>query len=225
MHQVLFVEDDPSLLASIAYVLEREGFAVTCAPDGRTALAAAAASPPDVVLLDVNLPDMDGFQVCQRLRRAPGTAKTPILFVTARAAVDDVVLGLEQLGDDYITKPFHPRVLVARIHAALRRRAGEPHAAPDVLRFEHLEVAPEARAVTVDGQLVALTKTEFDILLLFARHPEHVLTREAILDHVRADVEVTERTVDFQISGLRRKLGVAARHVETVRGVGYKFSG
>lgn len=227
MHKtrILFVEDDASLLASVAYILEREGFSVTCAASGRAALAAAAASLPDLVLLDVNLPDIDGFQVCQALRRDPATAQLPVIMVTARAAVDDVVLGLEHFVDDYVTKPFHPRVLVARIHALLRRRAAAPVVAEAALRFDGLEVDREARAVTVGGEPTALTKTEFDLLVLLATHAHRVLTREAILDHLHADAEVTERTVDFQISGLRRKLGAAAHVVETVRGVGYKFNG
>jgi two-component system phosphate regulon response regulator PhoB len=226
MLRILFVEDDSSLLASLSYVLEREGFAVCGAPDGRTALALASAPEAafDLVLLDVNLPDLDGFQVSRRLRATPATAATPIIFVTARAEVDDVVLGLEQFADDYVTKPFHPRVLIARIHALLRRR-GSIDAALPALHVAGLDVDADARVVRVDGEPVSLTRTEFDILLLFASRPRHVFTREAILDHVHADVEVTERTVDFQISGLRRKLGPLARCIETVRGVGYKLEG
>lgn len=226
MLRILFVEDDSSLLASLSYVLEREGFAVCGAPDGRAALALASAPDAafDLVLLDVNLPDLDGFQVSRRLRATPATAATPIIFVTARAEVDDIVLGLEQFADDYVTKPFHPRVLLARIHALLRRR-GSLDAALPALHVAGLDVDADARVVRVDGEPVALTRTEFDILLLFASRPRHVFTREAILDHVHADVEVTERTVDFQISGLRRKLGPRGRCIETVRGVGYKLEG
>lgn len=207
-------------------MLEREGFAVSGAPDGRTALALAGAPEAafDLVLLDVNLPDLDGFQVSRRLRATAATAATPIILVTARAEVDDVVLGLEQFADDYVTKPFHPRVLIARIHALLRRR-GSLDAALPALHVAGLDVDADARVVRVDGEPVALTRTEFDILLLFASRPRHVFTREAILDHVHADVEVTERTVDFQISGLRRKLGSLSRCIETVRGVGYKLEG
>jgi two-component system phosphate regulon response regulator PhoB len=223
--RILFVEDDASLLASLAYILEREGFSVLCAPTGRAALASAAAERPHLILLDVNLPDIDGFQVCQSLRRDPATATIPVIMVTARVAVDDIVLGLEHFADDYITKPFHPRVLLARVHALLRRRGASPAPDEPALRFEGLSVDRVARAVTVGGEPAALTKTEFDLLVLLATHAHRVLTREAILDHLHADAEVTERTVDFQISGLRRKLGAVAHLVETVRGVGYRFNG
>lgn len=226
MVRVLFVEDDASLLASLSYVLEREGFSVRGVGEGRAALEAASepGEPFDVVLLDVNLPDLDGFQVSRRLRALPRTASTPVILVTARTEVDDVVLGLEQFADDYVTKPFHPRVLLAHVHALLRRR--RPEAAPaGLLRFAGLQIDTDARVLHVEGAPVALTKTEFDILALFASRPHHVFTREAILDTLHADVEVTERTVDFQISGLRRKLGAASRCIETVRGVGYKLEG
>jgi two-component system phosphate regulon response regulator PhoB len=221
---ILFVEDDASLMASIAFILEREGFAVRCAPTGQAALTEAAAERPDLVLLDVNLPDMDGFQVCQRLRRNAATASVPVIMVTARTSVDDVVLGLEQFADDYVTKPFHPRVLVARINATLRRGAPASTPRPTTLRFASLEVDETARVVSVDGEPIALTKSEFDLLLLLAQNANRVLSREAILDHLHADTEVTERTVDFQVFGLRKKLGPAALHLETVRGVGYKFN-
>ncbi len=222
MLRILFVEDDASLLASLSFVLEREGFAVRGAADGRAALTLAAApgEPFDLVLLDLNLPDLDGFQLSRRLRALPATASTPVLIATARTEVDDIVLGLEQFADDYLAKPFHPRVLIARIHALLRRKRAS---ARPPLRIGGLEIDADARDVHVGGQPVSLTKTEFEILLLLATRPRHVFTREAILAHVHSDVEVTERTVDFQISGLRKKLGEAARCIETVRGVGYKL--
>lgn len=228
MARILFVEDDESLRSSLSYVLEREGFEVHGAGDGRGASEAASATgaPFDVVLLDVNLPDVDGFQLSRRLRAMPATRAAKIVFVTARTEVDDVVLGLEQFADDYVTKPFHPRVLVARVHAALRKSLAPPPPAA-ILRVGALSIDPDARVVTVDGAEIGLTKTEFDILRLFASRPHHVFTREAILEQLHAGgmghVEVTERTVDFQISGLRRKLGSAARCIETVRGVGYKL--
>lgn len=225
MLRTLFVEDDASLLASLSFVLDREGFSVSGAADGATALALANGAGPrfDLVLLDVNLPDLDGFQVSRRLRAAARTTGTPIVFVTARTEVDDIVLGLEEFADDYVTKPFHPRVLLARIRSVLRRTGATGAANAPALCFGALEIEVDARVVRVDGEPVALTKTEFDVLLLFAARPRHVFTREAILDHLHADVEVTERTVDFQIAGLRRKLGSAARCIETVRGVGYKL--
>ena len=224
MTRILFVEDDPSLQASIAYILEREGFSVTSALDGKTAIERATAERPDLVLLDLNLPDMDGLQVCQRLRGNPATAGVPVILVTARTAVDDIVIGLEQFADDYVTKPFHPRVLLARINAILRRRGAEPVNGVAPLSFPGLQIDADGRQVRVDGVRVDLTKTEFDLLVLFASNRQRVLRREVILDRLRGvDTDVTERTVDFQVSGLRRKLGGAARYIETVRGVGYKF--
>ncbi|MBI5160112.1 MAG: response regulator transcription factor [Micrococcales bacterium] len=226
MPRILFVEDDLSLLASIGYILEREGFSVDCAPTGQEALARAAAEPPDLILLDLNLPDIDGLAVCRRLRLDNATANVPVILVTARTSVDDIVLGLERFADDYVTKPFHPRVLLARVQLLLRQRGLAPAAPDPTLRFDGLEVDPVARSVRVDGRPVDLTRTEFDLLVLFAGHPRRVLTREAILDELRGDeVTVTERTVDFQVAGLRRKLERAARYIATVRGVGYKFEG
>jgi two-component system phosphate regulon response regulator PhoB len=221
MSTVLFVEDEINLQSSLSFILEREGHQVTCATTGEDALELAIRCPPDLVLLDVNLPGMDGFAVCQRLRARPETSGALIIIVTARASVDDVVQGFDSFADDYVVKPFHPRVLLARMQALLRRRGERP---PGAIACEGLMVDPGSREVRVDGRPLDLTKTEFDLLALFASQPNHVFSRTRILDVVRGvDTDVSERTVDFQVSGLRKKLGMAAWHVETVRGVGYKF--
>jgi two-component system phosphate regulon response regulator PhoB len=223
MSRILFVEDEINLQTSLSFILEREGHTVTCVATGEEALQAAAQQTPDLVLLDVNLPGMDGFAVCQRLRARPDTSDILIMLVTARTSVDDVVQGFDSFADDYVTKPFHPRVLLARIQALLRRR-GE--GAKGALGCQGLVIDPGAREVRLEGRLLDLTKTEFDLLTLFASQANHVFSRTSILDVVRgSDTEVAERTVDFQISGLRKKLGSAAWHIETVRGVGYKFVG
>jgi two-component system, OmpR family, alkaline phosphatase synthesis response regulator PhoP len=222
MARILFVEDEVNLLQSVAFILEREGFEVVTAARGEEGVAEAMARPPDLVLLDINLPDISGFEVAQRLRRAPGTAAVLILFLSARAGVDDIALGLERYADDYLTKPFHPRVLLARIHALLRRRGGQPATA--TLSFGDLVIDPAAHEVRLGADRLPLTKTEFDILLLLAASPSRAFSRDEILDAVRGDAAaITERAVDFQVAGLRRKLGRAAAHVETIRGVGYRF--
>jgi two-component system phosphate regulon response regulator PhoB len=224
---ILFVEDEVNLQTSLGFILETEGYSVTATDLGERAVALAREQLPDIVLLDINLPDIDGFEVCRRLRANPATAKLPILLLSARTSVEDVVEGLEQYADDYLTKPFHPRVLLARIHALLRRASGQPpRATARRLRFEELEIDFDAHQVLVAGEKAELTKSEFDVLRQLATHPQRVLTRDEIIDAVRGQgVAVTERTVDFQVSGLRRKLGSAARLIETVRGVGYKLVG
>jgi DNA-binding response OmpR family regulator len=222
--RILFVEDDLSLRASLAYVLEREGYELAEATTGEEAVARAAAVRPDLVLLDVNLPGMDGFEVCARLRRHPATAAVPIVLVTARTDVDDVCHGFERCADDYVTKPFHPRVLLARLQALLRR-AGPAATGPAALRFRGLVVDPATREVFVGERRVELTRTEFDLLELFAGRTHRVFTRADILDRLRGeDAAITDRAVDVQVSGLRRKLGTTGERIETVRGVGYRFN-
>lgn len=225
-NRLLFIEDEPNLQSSLAYLLEREGFLVRCAQSGEAGLELAQAEAPDLVLLDVNLPGIDGFETAKRLRRDARTQQVPIIMLTARAHPDDIVAGLSDFADDYVTKPFLPRVLIARIQALLRRsqsaEAPKPQAAQ--LCFSELVINREAHEVCVLGQPLKLTKSEYDILLLLAAHPNRVFTRTQIIDHLRGDdYAITERVVDFQVSGLRKKLGNCASRIETVRGVGYKF--
>ncbi|MFH0900382.1 MAG: response regulator transcription factor [Pseudomonadota bacterium] len=230
MASILFVEDDVNLRTSVAFILEREGYSVVCAGRGEEAIELARAHPPDAVVLDVNLPDISGFVVCQRLRQQPALRGVPVMLVTGRTAVDDVVHGFDCYADDYVTKPFHPRVLLVRLRALLRRQRAEPlfHAAPSptaVTVCGDLCVDAGAREVRVAGMKITLTRTEFDLLHLFAAHPNRVFSRASIIDRVRGEgVAVTERTVDFQISCLRRKLGFAAELIETIRGIGYKLN-
>jgi two-component system alkaline phosphatase synthesis response regulator PhoP len=222
--RILFVEDETNLRNSLSFILEREGFEVMCAATGEEALAAISHPRPDLILLDINLPGIDGFEVCNRLRRQPATAAIPIMLLSARTAVEDLVAGLERYADDYVTKPFQPRVLVARINALLRRRAGESTENVE-LRFRELVIHPNAREALVGGKRVVLTKSEFDLLLLLARSPQRAFTRDEIIDVLRGEsIAVTDRVVDFQVAGLRRKLGSAASLIETVRGIGYRFS-
>jgi two-component system, OmpR family, alkaline phosphatase synthesis response regulator PhoP len=223
MARILLVEDESNLRESLAFIFAREGFEVIAASTGEDAIAQARTRPPDLVVLDINLPGIDGFETCERLRRDPRTRGARIVMVTARADVDDVVRGFETRADDYVTKPFHPKVLLARIHALLRRGDDQ---APALARIEVGGVCldPEARTVHLEGKLIPLTRTEFDLLHLLATHPDRVFTRENILDHVRgAETDTMDRAVDFQIVNLRKKLGDAGEVIETVRGVGYKL--
>jgi two-component system response regulator MprA len=218
---ILVVDDDPRIAASLRRALVYEGYAVAVAVDGPAALAAARERPPDLVVLDVMLPHLDGIEVCRRLRAAgDGVA---ILMLTARDATGDRVRGLDSGADDYLTKPFATEELLARVRALLRRLAPRDQT-DDLLRFEELALDPAGREVRRGERPVALTALEFDLLAYFLRHPRQVLTRERLLDHVwGADVAVTNNAVDVYVGYLRQKLEAAGepRLIQTVRGVGY----
>lgn len=227
-NRLLLIEDEINLQNSLAYLLEREGFTVDSASTGEQGLELARVKPPDLVLLDVNLPGIDGFETARRLRADPLTRSCLIIMLTARAHPDDIVQGLSSVADDYVTKPFLPRVLLARIAAHLRRAGAEADPAGEdrLLRFDSLTINQAARDVRIDAVSVKLTPTEYDILVLLAAHPDRVFTRSQIIDHVRGnDFAITDRVVDYQISGLRKKLGGEGQRIETVHGVGYKFLG
>lgn len=224
--RIMLVEDEENLRASLAFIFEREGFFVIAASTGEEALAQARVAAPEVVVLDINLPGIDGFETCERLRRDPSTSRAWIIMVTARAEVDDVVRGFDTRADDYVTKPFHPKVLLARVQALLRRENVQPPV-PATIEVGEICLELEAREMRLNGKRVDLTRTEFDLLHLLVTHPDRVFTRDNILDHLDnlygRKVATTDRTVDFQIVSLRRKLGATSRCIETVRGVGYKF--
>ncbi|MEW6664860.1 MAG: response regulator [Thermodesulfobacteriota bacterium] len=222
--KVLVVEDEEDILELLRFNLAKEGFSVSCAVTGEEALKKARLEIPDLVLLDLLLPGIDGLQVAGRLKEDPITRHIPIVMLTAKGEEADIVTGLELGADDYITKPFSKKVLVARLRAVLRRRAAEAPDEQSVLSFPDLGIHPGRREVLVKGKAVALTYTEFGILHLLARRPGWVFTRNQIVDAVKGDdYFVTDRAVDVQIVGLRKKLGPASKHVETVRGVGYRF--
>lgn len=221
--KILFIEDEENLLNSLAYLLEKEGFEVAKASRGETGIKLAAADKPDLVLLDVNLPDLDGFEAAKRLKSDKNFRDLKIIMLTARCEPEDVVRGLEGYADDYMTKPFHPKVLVARINALFRRGADE-RVEKGIMRFERLTIDPAGREVAVSEEPIKLTKTEYDILYLLAGRPARVFSRERIIDAVRGDdFAITDRIVDYQISNLRKKLGDQGWRIETVRGIGYKF--
>jgi phosphate regulon transcriptional regulator PhoB len=222
--RVLIVEDEPDIRSLLAFHLEREGYLLTVARNGEEAIRAAHASPPDLVLLDLMLPEMDGLEVCRRLRRDPATQAVPIVMLTARGDEVDRVLGLELGADDYVVKPFSPRELVARIRAVLRRTRPAPDTAP--ITVGRLSIDPAAHTVAVDGAPVTLTRREFDLLRALMEAKGRVLSREFLLDHVwgyTAAEDIESRTVDVHVRRLRQKLGAEGPRIGTVTGVGYRL--
>jgi len=223
--RILLVEDDQTLLRSLAYILEQDGFSVQMCGSGEEALELAREFMPDLILLDVSLPGINGYDVSRVLRQDFRTSGIFIIMLTGRSLTTDIIKGLESFADDYITKPFDPQILTARIRAVLRRKAKIDEEPLQVLERGPVSINLESHEVSVNSRKISLTKTEFDILVCLARRPNIVLTRCQILGAVRDDeFAITERVVDYQISGLRRKLGEAGACIETIRGVGYKFS-
>jgi two-component system alkaline phosphatase synthesis response regulator PhoP len=224
--RILVVEDEEDLRELISYNLAKEGYQVSGVGTGEDALAAVGRQPPDLVVLDLLLPVVDGLDVCRRLKSDPRTQHVPILMLTAKTEEADVVAGLELGADDYLGKPFSPRVLLARIKAVLRRQTREPADEQGVIQIHELLIHPGRHEVLAAGRPVELTLTEFRLLHFLARRPGWAFTRSQIVDAVKGeDYPVTERSVDVQVAALRRKLGPFGRYVETVRGVGYRFKG
>jgi two-component system alkaline phosphatase synthesis response regulator PhoP len=191
---------------------------------GEEAIEAARSKLPDVIILDLMLPGVDGLEVCRTLKRDSKTSHIPIVMLTAKSEEADIVAGLELGADDYITKPFSPRVLLARVKAVLRRKTVTAEKEASVLKRGGLMIDSSRYEVTVKGQAIELTSTEFRLLRFLAGRPGRVFTRHQIMDSVRGDDYVaTDRSVDVQIAGLRKKLGPLGNHIETVRGVGYRF--
>jgi two-component system alkaline phosphatase synthesis response regulator PhoP len=223
--KILAIEDDEDILELLRYNLEKEGFRAVCATSGEEGLRSARSDPPDLILLDLMLPGMDGLEVCRSLKKDPACEPIPIVILTAKGEEADVVTGLELGADDYVTKPFSPRVLIARLKAVRRRKTQKPAEGEAPLHVHDLVIHPGRHEVLVRNRPVELTATEFRILQVLARRPGWVFTRKQIVDAARGyDYPVTERAVDVQIVGLRKKLGPAAgRYIETVRGVGYRF--
>ncbi len=221
--KILVVDDEEDILELVRYNLDREGYAVVCATSGEEALKAAVSDPVDLIVLDLMLPGIDGLDVARRLKQQPGTKDTPIVMLTAKGEEADIVTGLEIGADDYVTKPFSPRILIARIKAVIRRRSA-PETESEVLNVRELSIHSGRRHVSADGKPLDLTYTEFQVLYFLARRPGWVFTRSQIVDAVRGDdYPVTDRSVDVQIVGLRKKLGPLGHYIETVRGVGYRF--
>ncbi len=221
--QILVIEDEEDIRELVRYNLEQENFAVTEAESGEAGLKAVLRKAPDLILLDLMLPGKDGMQVCRELKQSEGTRGIPVVMMTARGEESDVVAGLELGAEDYIVKPFSPKVLVARVKAVLRRKTAAP-LPNEILRIHDLVIHPGRHEVRVKDRPVDLTATEFGILHFLARRPGWVFTRYQIVDAVHGeDYPVTERSVDVQIVGLRKKLEKAGACIETVRGIGYRF--
>lgn len=222
---VLVIDDEKDLIELLRYNLEKEGFRVEGMPDGETGLAATARLRPDLVLVDLMLPGMDGLEVCRRLRADAGTASIPIIMLTAKSAEADRVVGLELGADDYVAKPFSPRELAARIRAVLRRagtRGVEPEG--EIVRRGDLVIDPGRREARRGGKPLALTATEFRLLHLLSLHPGRVFSRAELINAVLGrEVAVVDRTIDVHITGLRRKMAGCGDLIETVRGFGYRF--
>jgi len=221
---VLVIEDDSDIQELISYNLTREGYRVIKAGTGEEGLDQSRRERPGLILLDLMLPGIDGLEVCRQLTADQVTNSIPVIMLTAKGEESDIVAGLELGAHDYITKPFSPRVLVARMRAVLRRFATADTDADSRLTVNDIVIDPGRHEVLVGGNPVSLTNTEFRVLHLLARRPGWVYTRYQIVNQVRGDdVIVTDRSVDVQIVGLRKKLGQAEEYIETVRGVGYRF--
>ena len=221
---ILVVDDEEDILELVRYNLAREGYKVTCAATGEEALKKADSEAIDLMVLDLMLPGINGLEVARKLKGAAKTRNLPIVMLTAKGEEADVVSGLELGADYYITKPFSPRVLAARVRAVLRRRTREVAEEAPVLERHGLVIHPGRRSVLLEGKPIKLTFTEFQVLYSLARRPGWVFTRSQIVDAVRGDdYPVTDRSVDVQIVGLRKKLGPRGDTIETVRGVGYRF--
>lgn len=222
--RILVIEDDTDIMELLKYNLVNEGYAVIGVASGEEGLISVQENPPDLLLLDLMLPGIDGLDVCRRLKADPGTQPIPIVMISAKGEESDIVAGLELGADDYITKPFSPRVVIARVRAVLRRKQEESVNDTATLSRQEIVINPGKYEVLVAGERVELTPTEFGILYYLARRPGWVFTRYQIVDGIRSDgAVVTDRSVDVQIVGLRRKLGPAGKYIETVRGVGYRF--
>lgn len=222
--KILVVDDEEDLQELLRYNLEKEGYIVTCVGSGEESIAAAKKQLPNLILLDLMLPGMDGFEVCRILKNDVNTSSIPIVMLTAKGEDSDIIAGLELGADDYITKPFSPKVLIVRLKMILQRgRRNHLSTQPQINRRQ-LAIDPTRHCVLVKGKNVDLTATEFAILHFIASRPGWVFTRSQLIDAIRGkNCAVTDRSIDVQIVGLRKKLGVAGKDVETVHGVGYRF--
>lgn len=221
---IVVIDDEEDIRELIQYNLSKEGFTVSCAVSGEEGVALVERVKPDLLILDLMLPGIDGLEVCRRLKSDPKLNSIPIVMVSARGEEPDVVSGLELGADDYVSKPFSPKVLVARVRSVLRRGKAAPVDGNATLTEGELVVNPQRREVLIGNAAVELTNTEFKLLHFVMRQPGVVFTRDQIVEGVHGDdYPVTDRSVDVQVVGLRKKLGEYGAFIETVRGVGYRF--
>jgi DNA-binding response OmpR family regulator len=222
--KILVVDDEPEAVELLEFNLKKAGFDVITAADGAQAIRQARSGFPNLVVLDLMLPEIDGLEVCKMLRRDPATARIPIIMLTAKAAEVDRIVGLELGADDYVTKPFSPRELVLRVNKVMRRGQLEP-AEPGTLKLGDLLIDVPRHVVKWRGKRIELTRTEFDLLALLAQRRGRVQSREQLLRDVwEYNTLIDTRTVDTHMRRLREKLGPASKYLDTVRGVGYRFA-
>ena len=220
--KILIVDDEPDILEFLKYNLKREGYDVVTAPDGKQAITVATAEKPDLIILDIMMPEMDGVEACGRLRSMKEFHRTPIAFLTARDEDFSQIAALDSGGDDYITKPIKPRVLISRIQALLRRSGRPSDDETNEIRLHNLVIDKQRVVIFKDGQPIELPRKEFEIIWLLASRPGRVFTREEIFDKIwGSDIIVGNRTIDVHIRKLRERLG--EEYVKTVKGIGYKF--
>lgn len=225
MEKIVVIEDEDDILEVIAYNLKREGYEVVTSTSGEDGLEKIEKSSPHLVVLDLMLPEIDGIELCRKLKSDPLTRAIPVIMVTAKGEESDVVLGLGVGADDYITKPFSPRELVARVKAVLRRSHARPEGeSRDRIARGGVVIDPQRHDVQVDGEPVTLTATEFRLLHFLASHPGRVFTRDHLLSRVIGeDAIVIDRNIDVHVRAIRKKLGPYRELIETIRGVGYRF--
>jgi two-component system phosphate regulon response regulator PhoB len=223
---ILVVEDEEDILELVSFNLKKEGYQVKGVTSGEKALKEAKQNIPSLIILDLMLPGVNGFDVCKSLKSEPKTKAVPIIMLTARSEEADIIIGLELGADDYLTKPFSPRELIARVRAILRRSAADISEQEILQKVHDIEINVTRHEVHVSGNKISLTSTEFRVLRLLAGRPGWVFTRDQIVGAVHdQEYAVTDRSVDVMIVGLRRKMGKAGQYIETVRGVGYRMKG
>ncbi|KAA3637037.1 MAG: DNA-binding response regulator [Calditrichaeota bacterium] len=224
MKQVLIIEDEKDIIELLEFNLRKNGFEVKYAQSGEDGLRLARTSPPDIILLDLMLPGINGLDICKLLKTDQKTGHIPVIMLTAKDEEVDVVTGLEVGADDYITKPFSPKVLIARLRALLRRNTEKGETVKKVLKAGPITIDPGKHSVEIDNQQIQLTATEFQLLLVLAKRPGWVFNRTQLVDDIRGeDHIITDRAIDVQIANLRKKLGDAGEFIQTVRGAGYRF--
>jgi two-component system alkaline phosphatase synthesis response regulator PhoP len=224
--QILVVEDEEDILELVSFNLKKEGYKVKGVTSGEEALIEVRRKIPGLIILDLMLPGVNGFDVCKSLKGDPKTKAVPIVILTARSEEADIVIGLELGADDYLTKPFSPRELIARVRAILRRSKTDISAHEILEKIHDIEINVKRHEVLISGNQIKLTSTEFRVLRLLASRPGWVFTRDQIVGAVHdQEYAVTDRSVDVMIVGLRRKLGPSGQNIETVRGVGYRMKG
>jgi len=223
-YTITIIEDEEDIRHLLLYNLEKEGYRVSGYESGEEGLAAVRASPPDLVLLDLMLPGIDGMEVCRRLKQEAATSDLTVIIISAKGEESDIIAGLELGADDYLSKPFSTKILLARIRTVLRRSSQPLPGQEDVITIDELTLDPGKFRVTIAATPVELTAGDFRLLHFLASHRGWVFTRYQIVDAIRGEgYVVTERAIDVQIAGLRKKLGDYGNYIQTVRGVGYRF--